>query len=250
MGKAGRGCGLLVLSFVMAGILAAAPALGADGRWGADDLRRVMSEWLIDHGRAAPAPSSIGPLDARLSLSACDKLDIAPRGASATSFTLKCSAPDLWQYVLRVDNIQPLAAAVVARAPEADAAGSWHVIVPRVELPAGAILTEDVLEDRVVNVSPGSLAIKSIKEAVGLRLTAPIGPGLMLTTRNVSRTPLVAKGENVTLVANGSGFEIVVPGRAEQDGYEGELIVVRNLRTGAVIKGRVEKNKIVSVLQM
>jgi hypothetical protein len=54
----------------------------------------------------------------------------------------------------------------------------------------------------------------------------------------------------VTLVANGSGFNISVPGKAEQDGYEGDLIMVRNTRSGAVLKGRLERGKTVSVMQL
>jgi flagella basal body P-ring formation protein FlgA len=127
---------------------------------------------------------------------------------------------------------------------------SWRVVVPKVNLPSGSVLTAEVLEERAVASAPPAQSIKSIADAVGLRATSAIGPGLTLTTRNVARAPLVAKGENVTLVANGSGFEISVPGRAEQDGYEGDLIMVKNSRTGIVLKGRLERGKIVSVMQL
>jgi flagella basal body P-ring formation protein FlgA len=60
----------------------------------------------------------------------------------------------------------------------------------------------------------------------------------------------VAKGETVTLVAGGAGFEISAPGRSEQDGYEGDLISVKNLKTGAVLKGRLERGKTVSVMKL
>jgi len=71
-----------------------------------------------------------------------------------------------------------------------------------------------------------------------------------LTTRNVARTPLVLKGESVMLVATGSGFEIAAPARAEEDGYEGDLIAVRNIKTGVALKGRLERDKKVIVSQM
>ena len=93
-------------------------------------------------------------------------------------------------------------------------------------------------------------AIKSLSDAVGLRLASSVGPGLALTTRHVARTPTILKGENVTLLANGSGFEISLPGRAEQDGFEGDVINVRNVRSGTTLKGRIGKGKIVSVLEL
>lgn len=219
--------------------------------WGADDLRREMADWLRSNGRAAPELKSIGPLDPRLSVGACDKVEIAPRGVSNSTFTMRCKAPSDWSYVLRIDQFAtpPATKAEPPGGPSA-AAASWVVVVPKVELPKGAILTADVLEERQVSSQPPGQVFKSIAEAVGLRVSYPIGPGTPLAPRNVARTPSVAKGENVTLVANGSGFEISVPGRAEQDGYEGDLIAVKNAKTGAILKGRLERGKVVSVVQL
>ena len=227
------------------------PANAEPANWGAADLRRAMVDWLQSNGRTPPEPTAIGPLDPRLSVAACDQIEISPRGSSTSTFTLHCKAPADWSYVLRIDQLpQPAATRTEAPGEPAASALSWSVIVPKVNLPTGAVLTAEVLEERRVSSAPPGQAFKSIAEAVGLRVTFPIGPGLALTSRNVARAPLVAKGENVTLVANGSGFEISVPGRAEQDGFEGDLIAVKNARTGAVLKGRLERGKIVSVMQL
>jgi flagella basal body P-ring formation protein FlgA len=229
----------------------ACPAAAEPQKWGPADLRRVMSDWLHSKGRAAPADSAIGPLDPRLSVDACDQVEIAPRGASSSTFILKCSAPSVWNIVLRIDHLGPPSSMRAVAVSETGVEGaSWRIVVPKVNLPSGAVLTAEVLEERIVASAPSGQALKSIADAVGLRATSAIGPGLTLTTRNVTRAPLVAKGENVTLVANGSGFEISVPGRAEQDGYEGDLIMVKNSRTGIVLKGRLERGKIVSVMQL
>ena len=239
----------LLIGALWASSAAAEPSAGDPAVWGADDLRRVMTDWLRDNGRTAPEPKAIGPLDPRLSVAPCDKVEVTPRGASSTTFTLSCKGPLSWSYVLRVD--QPNAPPVSKAAGETSAhAQSWTVVVPKVELPKGAILTAAVLEERKVSSPPAGEAFKSVAEVVGLRVTYPIGPGAPLAARNVARAPLVAKGENVTLVANGSGFEISVPGRAEQDGYEGDLIAVKNVKTGAILKGRLERSKIVSVMQL
>ena len=240
---------IILLGALWTSAVAAQPAVPDAATWGAEDLRRVMVDWLQSNGRAAPEPRAIGPLDPRLSVAACDKVDIAPRGSSSTTFTLRCKEPSDWSFVLRVD--QPFQPPVSKAAGEPAAnAPSWVIVVPKVELPKGAILTAEVLEERKVSSAPTGQVFKSVAEAVGLRVTYPIGPGAPLGARNVARTPLVAKGENVTLVANGSGFEISVPGRAEQDGYEGDLIAVKNVRTGAILKGRLERGKTVSVMQL
>lgn len=228
----------------------ASPAMAqSPGKWGANDLRKALSDHLVRIGRPAPDQGNIGPLDPRMSLPACEKLDIQTRGGSGTSFVLRCEGPQAWQHVLRVDNLPP-GQAQSEVAPAATAGGLFRVVVAKVDLPAGSILTEKDLEERSVGQSPGATAVKTVSDAVGLRLTSSIGPGLALTTRHVARTPSILKGENINLLANGSGFEISVPGRAEQDGYEGDVISVRNTRSGTVLKGRVGKGKIVSVIEM
>jgi len=229
--------------------LAAPVAAQTQAKWGADDLRKALSDHLVRIGREAPPDAHIGPLDPRVSLPACDKLDISTRGGSGTSFVLRCEGPQMWQHVLRVDHM-PQGAVQSEVAPPAASGGLFRVVVAKVDLPAGAILTENDLEERPVGVSPGATAIKSLADAVGLRLNSSVGPGLALTTRHVARTPAILKGENVTLIANGSGFEISVPGRAEQDGHEGDVITVRNIRSGSALKGRVGKGKMVSVIEM
>lgn len=239
---------LVISSGLIVAVLSPAMAQGV-GKWGADDLRKALSDHLIRIGRPAPDQAHIGPLDPRMSVPACEKLDISARGGSGTSFVLRCDGPQIWQHVLRVDNLPP-GQAQNEVAPPAAPGGLFRVVVAKVDLPAGSILTENDLEERSVGTSPGATAVKTISDAVGLRLTSSIGPGLALTTRHVARTPNVLKGENVTLLANGSGFEISVPGRAEQDGYEGDVISVRNSRSGLALKGRVGKGKIVSVIEM
>ena len=229
------------------------PAAAEPVRWGPGDLRRVMIDWLVANGRAVPAASSIGPLDPRLNIEPCDQVEVTPRGATGSSYTIRCKAGAAWTYTVRLDQIAPASAQFVPSAFPGDPASaqrSWRVVAPKIDLPAGAILSPEMLEERIVNAPPPGQAIKSIRDAVGLRVTSPVGPGLTLTTYNVARAPLVAKGENVTLVANGSGFNISVPGKAEQDGYEGDLIMVRNTRSGAILKGRLERGKTVSVMQL
>ena len=239
-----------ILSILLFGTLLS-PALAEPGTWGADDLRQALTEHLVKTGRQAPAAANIGPLDPRMNVPACEKLDISARSNAGTSFVLRCEAPQIWQHVLRVDHMPPQAAtADKTAAPVPAANGQFHIVVPKVDLSAGSILSANDLELRPVNVSPGATAIKSVEDAVGLRLASSVGPGLPLTTRHVMRTPSVLKGENVTLLANGSGFEISIPGRAEQDGFEGDVITVRNVRSGSALKGRIGKGKMISVLEL
>ena len=43
------------------------------------------------------------------------------------------------------------------------------------------------------------------------------------------------------------GFSIATPGRAEDDGYEGDLLAVRNVKSGMVLMGRLASGGVVLV---
>lgn len=217
--------------------------------WGAADLRRELMEWFEQNGREAPAIDSVGPLDPRLSLAACSNLAIVPRSASSSSFILNCSAPVAWRYVLRTDSAAVHNRSGVTNVQESSSK-RWPVVLSKTSLSVGMILTADVLEETFVGSPPSGQAIKSLRQAVGMRLTAAVNSGAVLTTRNVARAPLVLKGETVTVMAGGQGFEIATPARAEEDGYEGDLISVKNSRTGAAMKGRLQRDKTVTVMKL
>jgi flagella basal body P-ring formation protein FlgA len=217
--------------------------------WTAADLRHEMMQWLSEHDVHVDDSTHIGPLDERLQLAACTQLDIAARSARSSSYIVRCHAPQSWDYVLSV--MQDGRGVTMARAssspPQASAHKAWTVVVPRVSLPSGAVLSAQDIEERTSDVYPGSGALKSIAEATGLRLTGTVSAGTVLNTYNVAKAPLVMKGESVTLVATGQGFDISAPGTAEEDGYRGDLISVRNLKTGVVLRGRVAEGKIIAV---
>jgi flagella basal body P-ring formation protein FlgA len=221
--------------------------------WGAEDIRTRVAEWMESAGRPVAALESIGPLDPRVRVPACDDLHISGRSAASASLLVECKAP-AWRFVLRT-SIAPVGGAVFAPASSTPAlepggARQFSVVVLRSSLPAGSVLNEDALEERFVSSPPPAQALRSLSQAAGLRLTTSVAGGVALTMRNVARMPLVMKGESVTLVASGSGFQIAAPARAEEDGYEGDLISVRNAKTGVVLKGRLERDKTVVVLRM
>jgi flagella basal body P-ring formation protein FlgA len=242
------------MRFCFAYVLAAFCAIGAlsaraqESHWGAEHIRERVAQWLSDNGRRVSSPDTIGPLDPRVRVAACEELQISGRSAASSSLIVECKAPAPWRFVLRTDA-GPVGS-ILPGVPSAPGAREWTVVTPRTSLAAGTVLSEDALEERVVTSPPPAQALRSLSQAAGLRLTASVTAGVALTTRNVARTPLVLKGESVMLVATGSGFEIAAPARAEEDGYEGDLIAVRNIKTGVALKGRLERDKKVIVSQM
>ncbi len=227
---------------------AALPAFAADGVWGAENIRQAVRDYMAGSGKPLADTAAIGPLDERMQIPPCATVPtIAPRSAYSSSLVVQCAGPQVWTFNVRVDA---QSAAPVAASGKALANGPvqrWHVVVPRASLPVGTILTAAMIEERETDIAPGGAFLKSLDEAVGLRLTAALGPGIAITTRNVARAPTIMKGETVTLTAEGEGFVIATPGRAEEDGYEGDLVAVKNIKSGIVLSGRVAQGGVVLV---
>lgn len=215
-----------------------------DSSWDAEDLRGIIRDYFTASGRTLPPDARIGPLDDRMKISACASTpQVQPRSTYSSSLVVSCTTPTPWSFTLRVDGIDTPAAVTVPRAVTAGGPiKQWSVVVPRVALAAGTILTSDMLEERLTSQPPGGALMKGVQEAVGLRLVSALQPGNVLTTRNVARAPTVMKGETVTLVAEGDGFSISATARAEEDGFEGDLVSVRNVKSGIVLSGRVAQS--------
>ena len=238
----------LILSTLVASLFV--PSVYADDvSWNAEDIKVIIRDYFTANGRTLPPDARIGPLDDRMKIAACSTTpQVQPRSIYSSSLVVSCSDPTPWSFTLRVDGIDMPAAVTVQRALTASGpVKQWSVVVPRVALAAGTILTRDMLEERLTSQPPGGALMKGVEEALGLRLVNALQPGNVLTTRNVARAPTVMKGETVTLVAEGDGFSISATGRAEEDGFEGDLVSVRNVKSGIVLSGRVAQSGTVMI---
>lgn len=64
----------------------------------------------------------------------------------------------------------------------------------------------------------------------------------------LKETPLISKGDIVTLVARSNNLVIVTTGISQEDGYAQELIRVENLGSGKIVKGQVLEKSTVEVI--
>jgi flagella basal body P-ring formation protein FlgA len=229
-------------------LAAAFPAFATDGVWGAENIRQAVRAYMAGSGKPLVGTAAIGPLDERMQILACaTDPTITPRSAYSSSLVVHCAGPQAWTFNVRVDAEATAPVAASGKALVNGPVQRWHVVVPRASLPVGTILTAAMIEERETDIAPGGAFLKSMDEAIGLRLTAALGPGIAITTRNVARAPTIMKGETVTLTAEGEGFVIATPGRAEEDGYEGDLVAVKNIKSGIVLSGRVAQGGVVLV---
>ena len=59
----------------------------------------------------------------------------------------------------------------------------------------------------------------------------------------------VSSGDVISIVSSIGNASVTVSGEAQGSGYLGDLIRVKNLRSGKAVKGYIKKNKIIKVFR-
>ena len=87
------------------------------------------------------------------------------------------------------------------------------------------------------------------KELVGRKLKKNLKMGRILHPRHLHEKFEVNSGDVISIVSNIGNASVSVSGEAQGSGYLGDLIRVKNLRSGKTIKGYIKKNKIIKVFR-
>jgi flagella basal body P-ring formation protein FlgA len=93
------------------------------------------------------------------------------------------------------------------------------------------------IERRDVTATPGALA--AIDDVAGKTSRRTLRAGQIVERRWLNESVLVKRNSPVTIIARNAGVEVHVAAEALQSGRHGEVISVKNSRTGAVIRARV-----------
>lgn len=118
-----------------------------------------------------------------------------------------------------------------------------EVVVLTHSLPRKSVITnKDVqLEIRDTNkMHAGYFA--ELTDVVGKTLLRSTSGGLALTPMYVQAENLVKRGQEVTLLAQGTGITVRMSGEALANGIAGERIKVKNLSSNRVIEGIITEN--------
>lgn len=93
----------------------------------------------------------------------------------------------------------------------------------------------------------GGSPIRPFAEVLGVRATREIRAGEHLTDKNCETTPMIAKGDQVTIYLEAPRLSLQTVGEALQDGRYGDFIRIKNLGSDKVIRARVVKERLVQV---
>jgi flagella basal body P-ring formation protein FlgA len=180
---------------------------------------------LVQEQDIADAVVTAATLDTRLRLKLCDsQLETFSNNSSLRGgrMTVGVRCPGTAPWTLYV----PIA--VVAQA---------YIVMIDGPLPRGTLLTEANLrmEQRPLTALPPQY-LSSIEPLVGLELTRAVSGATIATPNMVQARDLVAKGQDVVILASGANIQVRMAGVALQKGQLGERIDVKNSTSGRTVQ--------------
>ena len=95
----------------------------------------------------------------------------------------------------------------------------------------------DLVERDITSLKSGFYT--DLSELDGWQLRRPVGFGDVLTSRHVEPVPVIARGDDIVLIAETANMQLSVRGVAMQDGGIGSRIRVKNADSGKILSGRV-----------
>jgi flagellar basal body P-ring formation protein FlgA len=122
--------------------------------------------------------------------------------------------------------------------------------VPAVTIRPGEAIKDDMITERTFapNLLGVALFIEGRTTLVGRMARRTLLPGQPIPTNAVEDPWAVARGAVVKVIVEDSGLWIVTYGSALQSGAAGALIPVRNVDTGVIIRGVVQPDGTVKVV--
>ena len=87
------------------------------------------------------------------------------------------------------------------------------------------------------------------KELVGRKLKKNLKMGQILHPRHLYERFDINNGDIISIVSNVGNASVIVSGEAQDSGNLNDLIRVKNLKSGKIVKGYINKNKIIKIFR-
>lgn len=226
----------------------APPLLAATPESYPDGIPALQAVQIIQAAMEAAGIRADPPSVPARALPACDHVpSVAPSNGDWGTVRLACTGPHAWQRTLR------LRAAIKRALPHSTsqlsgpAEPARMVVTLRHTLERGSRIAPGDLELTAAVLGGPEATFADVASVSGRRLRVSVSAGAVVIPRHLELVWLVTKGSPVSIQAVGNGVSIAAPGEALDNGAYGDLVRVRNLGSGAVIRGIAASENIVEV---
>src|SRR5262245_8149314 len=123
--------------------------------------------------------------------------------------------------------------------------------VPAVAIRPGEVIREGMIAERAfaLNLLGVALFIEARPSLIGRMARRTLLPGQPIPVNAVEDPWAVARGAIVKIIVEDNGLSIVTYGSALQSGAAGALVPVRNVDTGVIIRGVVQADGTIRVVE-
>lgn len=170
-----------------------------------------------------------------------------PAGDDIVVLDIKCETSEPLGTVLFDVTIQDSESRQYTGIATASVRAYRNVLVAKAAFPANYQLRESDVEFRRTELTRLTKRAE-LTDVVGARLRKPLGKGEELLLTNLKQPPAVFSRDVVTITSNTNGVELRFRGIALEDGAVDDTIRVQNDVTGDIIRARVLKPGLVSVI--
>jgi len=241
---------LTVLTFT----LLSKPTIALTGK----DISEIVSDWLVSegvNGKPVFSNSSV--------YKDCNKsLEIKKIYNNYKTVKVNCSDKKGYQLLIRVqipnkknkgktskDTIVKPKKIYKNKIVKIKKNRTYKVLRLKQSLEKNDIISLDDIELVEVSNSSQKSFFSYKKELVGRKLKKNLKMGQLLHPRHLYEKYEVNNGDVISIVSNIGNASVTVSGEAQGSGNLGDLIKVKNLRSGKTIKGYIKKDKIIRVFR-
>jgi flagella basal body P-ring formation protein FlgA len=189
-------------------------------------LKEKITEFLQNQTVGYPGKTniSVGSIDPNTKLAACHNIEVfMPNGSRVwgkTSVGARCSGEANWTIYVQA-NISVLSQYLVAAAP----------------LAQGSVISQEhcMFENGDLTQLPPGI-FTDIAQALGRTVNISVPAGAVLRQDILKQSPVVQRGQTVTVTSQGNGFKVAAEGQALGNAAEGQVVQVK-VASGQVISG-------------
>ena len=125
----------------------------------------------------------------------------------------------------------------------------FQVISLNKTLEKNSVLTINDLETLSLNNLGKSSFFNDKNMLIGRKIKKNLKMGQILHPRHVFENFEIESGDALSIISSVGKAYVIVSGEAQNAGNLGDLIRVKNLRSGKIVKGYIKKNKIIRVFR-
>jgi len=116
------------------------------------------------------------------------------------------------------------------------------VIVARLTIPKGSLIKPQMVEEETLPLSKARYAFQDLNQVIGKIARQTIPKGEVIKEKMLSPNYVVRKGNRVKVIYERGAIRIELYGLALDSGSVGNIIRVKNVSTGKILRCRVEKD--------